>query len=257
MRWLLLIPALVWLSASPARAEVHERFWILWERFQYIGEHCPNDPRCEVRRNFTSRLFSDIDKDAMYRLFGLMDGRALSEGRLPEHPDAPRICQHNDSEVLLGFDPERLPKVEKIEVLRDLPGVYFDLRKLKAPPGESSTFGARVHQAFLSRFKAAGIKVLTEAELLQTPGQPTLNVYFSHTGDDDDDRCEYTYSVFASLSQTVLLSRNVRIKVSAGTWSFSARPTGRATGTEFGALVSVADALVKDYLAVNARPKTR
>lgn len=238
------------LAASPVSAQEENRFWILWERMERAGTGCPDNPLCLTRRNYTSRLFENADLETMYRLFGMMDGSALAKGRLAEHPDAPRICQHNDAEVLLGFDPERLPKVEKIEVLRGLAGISFNLRSLKPPPGHSSDFGRKLHLRFEQKIKAEGIPVIPEHQLSATPGQPVLNIFFSHNDFNGD--CEYEYSVFASLSQTVLLSRDLRIKVSAGVWSFS---TGSKSdghrGNEADAILSVADRFIEDFRLVN------
>jgi hypothetical protein len=251
MRGLILaIAASGLLLPSAARPEAENRFWILWERMEQTGTGCPNSPQCLVLRNYTSRLFENADLDTMYRLFGMMDGSALAKGRLAEHPDAPRICQHNDAEVVLGFDPERLPKVEKIEVLRGLEGISFDLRKLKPPPGHSSDFGRKLHKLFEQKLRQAGIPVLSEDELRRTPGQPVLSVFFSHN--DFNGHCKYEYSVFASLSQTVLLSRDLRIKVSAGVWSFSTGSNAEDhRGTEADAILSVADRFIEDFRLVN------
>lgn len=253
MRSLVLFLCLsLWLGASEATAQSGDRFWILWEKYQYSGEGCPNGPNCIKRRNYTSRMFPDVDLEAIYRLFGMMDGSALSQGRLSEHPDAPRICQHNDAEVVLGFDPEALPKSEKIEALRGLTGVSFNLTKLKTPPGARADFGPSLQKAFEARFRAAGLDILTPEQAKRTPGQPELAVFFAFTDPDGD--CEYTYSVFASLSQTVLLTRDLRIKISAGVWAFSTKPRdGQAQGTEYDAILKIADAFVKDYLSVNPK----
>lgn len=238
--------------ATAAKAQSGDRFWILWEKFQYVGEACPNGPKCLLRRNFTSRLFPDVELSSIYRLFGYMDGSALADGRLSEHPDAPRICQHNDAEVVLGFDPEALPKSEKIEALRGLQGVSFNLRKLKSPPGARNDFGPSLQKEFEARFRAAGLKILTPEQAKRTPGQPELAVFFAYT--DPEGHCEYTYSVFASLSQTVLLTRDLRIKISAGVWAYSTKPpAGDAHGTEYDSILKIADALAKDYLSVNPK----
>lgn len=227
-----------------------DRFWILWERIEQSGTDCPNGPACLKMRNYTSRLFEPGDSSAMYRLFGMMDGTALANGRLAEHPEAPRICQHNAAEVVLGFDPEALPKSEKIEVLRGLTGFGLDVRKLKAPPGFSDAFGADLQKAMEQRFQSAGLKVLPKAQIANTPGQPELNIYFSFI--DPDGRCDYSYSVFASLTQTVLLTRDLRIKVSAGVWSYSTNSDDtKRGGSEQDAILSVAEALIRDHRRVN------
>ncbi len=252
--YLVLLSAVLSLLALPLRAQQQDRFWILWEKQFYAGENCPGNPRCVVRRNYTSRQFQPPDMTNIYRLFGMLDGNALAQGRLAEHPDAPRICQHNDAEILLGFDPERLPKSEKIEVLRDLAGVHFDLKSLGPPPNHGRNFGRDLHAAFVERFRAAEIPILSKEQVATTPGQPTLSVFFSHSG--GDGRCDYVYTVFASLSQTVLLTRDLRIKVSAGTWAFSAASTADGyQGTERDLILMVADRFIQDFQTVNPPEK--
>ena len=239
-------------AAGLAVAEPRDRFWILWERYQNAGQDCPNGPRCITKRAYTSRLFAEDDTDAMYRLFGMMDGTALSQGRLAEHPDAPRICQHNAAEVVLGFDPVNLPKSEKVEALRGLKGFGLDVRSLSAPPGFPDTFGSSLQTELEAKFALAGIKVLSEDEVAVTPGQPKLNIYFSFT--DPDGHCDYTYSVFASLAQNVLLTRDLRVKLSAGVWSFSTGSTAaHHTGNERDAILRIADQFIKDHRLTNPK----
>lgn len=250
LRVALLLSAVGLLAAGPVGSEGSDRFWILWEKQEMVGENCPHGQRCTLKRNYASRLVDGINLQKMYRLFGMMDGAALSTGRLAEHPQAPRICQHNDPEVLLGFDPERLPMVEKVEVLRGLAGVNFDLRNLAAPPGHSSDFGRKLHNQFVAKLKDAGIKILTKEEVSKTPGQPVLNIYFSHN--EFNGACEYEYTVFASLSQTVLLTRDLRVKVTAGVWSYSMGSTSdKHKGSETDIILGVADSFITDYRLVN------
>ena len=157
----------------------------------------------------------------------------------------------NQADLTLGFDPLALPKSVKGEVLRGINALHLDLTTLKSPPGFSNGFGPQLHQKFVERLAAAGIRVVPKDQLPSLPGQPTLNLYFSFS--DPDDLCDYQYSVFASLSQEVLLARDVRIKVAAGVWSFS---TGSSAadhqGTEADAILRVADQFVRDHRAVNA-----
>ncbi|SLN30747.1 hypothetical protein PSA7680_01474 [Pseudoruegeria aquimaris] len=225
-----------------------ERFWILWEHIEQVGTDCPGGKNCETRRSYTSRLFEPADREGVYRLFGLLDLHAAKRGQAAEHPEAPRICQHNDPEVMLGFDPERLRLSEKIDALAGLPGVYVNLRGLKAPEGYEGDFGGKLQAAFESRFRNAGIRLLSKEEVERTPGQPKLNVYFSRT--NPDTGC--WFSVFASLSQTVLLTRDIRTKLVAGTWAMS---SGRSASNpdigEYDAILRVADAFVRDYLKAN------
>lgn len=234
--------------ATSAGAEVNERFWILWEHIEQRSENC-RQADCTARHNYISRLFEPQDRQAIYRLFGMLDFQAATRGRAAEHPQAPRICQHYDAEILLGFDPERLELSNKVEALRELAGVEIDVRGLQAPAAFPGDFGERLQSEIESRFYAAGIRILSSEQAARTPGRPKLNIYFSNT----NPRTGCTYSVFASLSQTVLLTRDTRVKLAAGTWAYSTGPSADfPEATEFDAILRVADAFIKDYLKANS-----
>lgn len=234
-----------------AQANPLDRFWVLWERTEYRGENCPNGPRCIRRSNYTSRLFSPETNEQIYRLFGMLDSSALSQGQLAEHPDAPRICQHNAAEVTLGFNPETLAMSEKLDALHNLEGFAMDLRTLKAPPGFADSFGQTLHAQMTEKFSQENLRIVSPDQAATLPGQPVLNIYFSHTG--GNSRCDYTFSVFASLTQTVLLSRDIRVKISAGVWSYSTNSGTFSQGSEDQAILSVAEALIRDFRKANAR----
>lgn len=126
------------------------------------------------------------------------------------------------------------------------------MRPLAAPPGFAAGFGEGLHKQFVERLERGGVKVLDENAISQVPGQPRLNIYFSFS--DPDGVCDYEYSVFASLTQEVLLARNMRIKVTAGVWSFSTSSTAKDhSGNERDAILRVADAFVRDHRSVNPR----
>lgn len=245
-RLLLLFLTVFWVfwATMAAAQQAQERFWVLWEHIERTGSNCPNATTCTERRTYASRLFNPQNRENIYRLFGMLDFQAAARGQKADHPDAPRICQHHDPEVVLGFDPEALPLSEKLEALRGLTGVAFDITRLKAPQGFEGDFGAKLQTAFEAQFKEAGIAILSEEERLKAPGQPKLNIYFSNT----NRATGCTYSVFASLSQTVLLTRNLKTKLSAGTWSFSTGPSQDfPNAVEYDAVLRVADAFVRDF----------
>ncbi|WP_412550749.1 hypothetical protein [Shimia sp. MIT910701] len=229
-----------------------DRFWILWERVSFVGSHCPGGAQCQERRSFSSRPLDTSNTGFIYRLFGVRDGGPRA-GTLPrDHPDAPVICQKNQAALSLGFDPRALPRSEKGEVLRGVKQLHLDLTTLKPPPGFDATFGSRLHKAYVGRLREAGIRVVPKDQLHLVPGQPTLNLYFSFS--DPDDLCKYEYSVFASLSQEVLLTRDLRIKVAAGVWSYSTGSTAKDhQGTEADAILRVLEAFVRDHQQANAR----
>lgn len=213
----------------PFPLSADDRFWILWEKRSFVGIGCPTGSECRQIRNFTSRMFQPRNLDSIYRLFGQLDGRALADGRLAVELDAPRICQHNASEVQLGFNPETHPISDKLDALKDLKGIGLDIRAIKPPPGYSDTFGAELQSEFEQVLARAGLPVVTPELAQSLPGQPVLNIYFSFQDANGD--CDYRYSVFASLSQTALLTRNLTTKLSVGVWSFSTG-SGALAGAE-------------------------
>ncbi|WP_270725979.1 hypothetical protein [Shimia sp. Alg240-R146] len=229
-----------------------DRFWILWERINFIGQHCPDGASCLVKKSYTSRPLETENEAFIYRLFGVSGGGSNRAFAVGEHPDAPTVCSANQSSLTLGFDPEALPRSEKVEVLRGVKAVHVDLTGLRSPPGFSDGFGERVHQRFVRILTGAGIRVVDKDAVAHLPGQPVMNLYFSFTDPDHD--CDYEYSVFASLSQNVLLARDLRIKIPAGVWSFSTGSTEKDhTGTEEDAILRIAEAFVRDHSRVNNR----
>lgn len=236
---------------SVSATAAQDRFWILWERVNFVGTHCPGGAQCQEQRRFSSRPLDTSNTGFIYRLFGVRDG-GNHVGTLPrDHPEAPEICSKNTSDFGLNFDPRALPRSEKGEVLRGVKQLHFDLTTLKPPPGFDGTFGRRLHQAFEAKLTAAGIRIVPQDQLHLVPGQPTLNLYFSFS--DPSDLCKYEYSVFASLSQEVLLTRDLRIKVAAGVWSYSTGSTAKDhQGTEADAIMRVVDMFVRDHQQANA-----
>jgi len=238
-------------GTGQATVQVQDRFWLLWEKVSFVGNHCPGGPLCQEKRQYVSRPLDTKNTGFIYRLFGLRAGGQRGAAWPQDHPDAPVICQRNQAALNLGFDPSALPRSEKTEVLRGLDKLHLDLRSLKAPPGFPEDFGARLHDEFVARLRVAGIQVVSKDALHLLAGQPTLNLYFSFT--DPDGQCRYSYSVFASLSQEVLLTRDLRIKVVAGVWSFSIGSSAKDhSGDEHQAILRVADAFIRDHQHVNA-----
>ncbi len=246
---LILIVFFILVGSSVLSDEVEkDRFWILWEKYKYIGENCPNGSECYKRRKFSSRLFEPRSKEAIYRLYGMLDSKALSSGHKVDHPEAPRICQHNDAEVLLGFDPEKRRFSEKLDALRDLKGIHFDIRGLKAPKGFDEPFGERLQSQFKEKFVSSGIRFFDADEYVSVPGQPKLSVFFAHA--NPETGCNF--SVFASLTQSALLTRDLNVKLTVGVWSFSTGPSAEYPNqNEYDAILRVADAFVRDFKRAN------
>ncbi len=246
--------SLVLLAGQQVRAE--DRFWILWERIARSGSDCPDGATCRTQRDYASRIFTPDRTDWLYRLFGATDGHSPTGAGTAEHPEAPRICQdHSGHAGNAGpdLDPERQFLSDPVDALRGLRGIGMDIGSMRPPPGFSSTFGSDLQTEFEQRLKQAGLIVLDPSEAARLPGQPKLSVFFSHT--DPDAECLYTYSVFASLRQTALLSRDLQTKLSVGVWSFSTRPSAEyPDDTEYDAILRVVDAFIADYKRANGSP---
>lgn len=225
----------------------NDRLWIMWEHVADAPK-CDNRDECQPTRFYTTRLLGQPNAERLQRTFGMLDRLALIRGLPPEHPESPRICQHLDPEVLAGFQPEKMAMSQKIEALHGLEGVAIDLRSLQAPVGYNGDFGGYLQAEVDRRFRQAGIKILSEDERMLTPGRPKLNVYFSNT--DPVSGCHY--SVFASLSQTVLLTRNLQTKLEAGTWASSDGPSDDfPNGTESDAILRVLGRFIDDFHKAN------
>lgn len=84
----------------------------------------------------------------------------------------------------------------------------------------------------------------------QTPGKPQLNIYFSNA----NAKTGCTYSLFASLSQTMLLTRNHTVKLKVGTWGSTGGPSADFPhGNEYDAVMRVVDKLLADYKRANSK----
>lgn len=233
-------------------AHAADRFWILWEKYHHVGTDCPDGAGCMVKREFSSRQLDPEYPATIYRMFGVMDPRGFGNSLGQTDPDAPAVCAANDVAVQVGFDPLEVPQSLKIEALRGITALHVDLTKLKSAPGTTKDFGRRVHQSFVAKLTAAGLTIVDKDTIKTIPGQPTLNIFFSFN--DPDGHCHYEYSVFASLTQDVMLARDIRIKINAGVWAFSTGSKDAAhQGDERQAILRVADALIRDHRQVNPR----
>lgn len=232
-------------QASVAQPSGTDRFWLLWERSQ-PNSHCMTGSTCGHKRNYTTRLITPKNPTQLHQIFELSD----DEGMQPQqHPEAPEICPPHSALIAKGYNAETMEESAKIEVLRELKAIGVDLSGLRAPPGHSSQFGQTVHDRAVAILAQAGLQVVDMETAKTLPGKPRLNIYFSHTGDTHN--CEYSFSVFASLSQTVVLSRDLNVKVSAGVWSKSTGSKKFVPGREGAAIISIIDALARDYISAN------
>lgn len=226
------------------------RLWFTWEHTIVDSDLCRQKNLCKPVSRYITRLFEQPETARARSLIGAMDVLASKRGQPAEHPDAPQTCQNVNAMTVLGFDPENWEMSEKLAALRDLPGIYFSVRKLKAPAHYEGAFGDQLQELIEQKFRKSGIRTLTKKQMEVTRGQPRLNIYFSNT--NKDTGC--WFSVFASLSQTVLLTRNHTVKLRAGTWGMSGGYSNEHPNrTELDAIIIVVDRLIADYWKANSR----
>jgi hypothetical protein len=102
------------------------------------------------------------------------------------------------------------------------------------------------------KLRAAGIKMLSEAELTKSPGMPYLYVNIFTFKDEDI----YAYHITLELKQMVSLVRKTAVKQSVATWKISGGGTVGALklSTIRTAVGEYINAFIKAYFAAN--PKT-
>jgi hypothetical protein len=199
-------------------------------------------PSLSVARSL--RLQS-TDSAQLYRLLsGLLDQSSNTENT----QETAAVCTQSADVNFPRFDAEERALSNKTDALFGLDGVYVSAVGLKGPSWYAGNFGEGIQRGVETRFRLAGIELLTADEAELAPGKPKLNIYFSNT--NPDTGCHY--SVFASLSQTVLLTRNLDTKLEVGTWAASSGPSQtHADFTEVDAIFAVIDRFVDDWQQVN------
>lgn len=231
------------------------RLWLLWEQNHIDPSACLANGVCGLRRDYVSRLLEQSDHDRAAAVVGQVEKSSLSRNIPLDHPEAPQcgltpgfanssiIAPEPEDEL----DVEALPLAAKIDTLRGLTGVYFDLMKAKGPDKEDDSFGRNLHKIVAEKLTAAGIKVLTKEELEKTPGKPIFKASFSPT------RAEGCWwRVSAGLTQTLLLSRDQMIKIRGSTWGASGGYSAKDNDqTEWSALMGVVDRFVADWIKAN------
>lgn len=150
---------------------------------------------------------------------------------------------------------EDVPAVDQAGTLRGLNIVAFDATAVKGPDGNAETFGAILHERYLKQFEALGITVVTDEEILDVPGQPSLSIRFSARYDDRG--CVRPFRASLQLKQSVVLTRDPSIRHHATTWSGSVVELITNTNrTPEIAMIEVVEAFLKDWQLANAPLET-
>jgi hypothetical protein len=224
------------------------RLWFTLENRVVDTALCEEKNVCRPVPKYETRLGEVTTPDGLAETASALTQLAKLRGYEDNHPQTPMTCQNVEAAKVLGFDPELWPMSEKLDPLIGLQGVFFALETLKAPEDYHGPFGEAVHAEVVRKFTNAGIPVLTEEQRDLTPGKPHLNIYFSNT--NPDTGC--WFSVFSSLSQTALLTRNHTVKIKAGTWGFGGGYSADTPDrSEYDAIMIVIDKFIADFQTAN------
>lgn len=248
--YIFLVLSTWWFVFSPlsAQAQSENYTWMVWEQRKVDRNLCETKNLCSPQRKYITRLVEQPTEQKAREMLGAIAQLAKLRGQPVEHPEAPHICRHTEAGKILGFDPELWDMSDKLAALKNLDGVYFSVHTMKGPKTYKGQFGLDIQKDMEARFAEAGLLVLSEEQMEQTAGKPHLNIYFSNT----NPKTGCTYSVFASLTQTMLLTRNHTTKLKVGTWGFSGGPSNdHPNGTEYDAVMRVVDKFLDDYKRAN------
>jgi hypothetical protein len=139
--------------------------------------------------------------------------------------------------------------------LSGITGIYVMIGKIPPELAEAGVIDVEIEAEVEHVLKKAGIKVLQQREALSLPGQP---VFFIQIGGAKAANLPvYAVGVLGGLTQRVTLERDSSHKCGAHTWLLSGATAGEAQMLNQkikAAVVSLADAFVKDYLWANPKP---
>ncbi len=150
--------------------------------------------------------------------------------------------------LLLGVSPAFAAGPLERENLKGLQGVFVLVEGIDKDAQNAGLSEDTIQTDVELRLRLAGIKVLTEAECLKTPGYPYLYVNLNATNRANS----LIYSIGIDLNQRVTLARDPSTVTHASTWHTGSVGIG---GVEFirNAIKSNIDVFLNDYLAANPK----
>ncbi len=152
---------------------------------------------------------------------------------------------------LLHANPSLADDEFERQTLIGLGGVYVLIEDLHEDVRRIGITESRLRTDIELKLRMAGIKVLTNGELLRTPGQPSL--YLALTLIHRSNRTGHPYSLALDLQQGIKLDRDPSISVPGGvTWGTNAVGIGDAPFIRQGIKDQV-DKFINAYLSVNPK----
>jgi len=226
---------------------VQNRSWVVLERRTLDLASCAPNTDCSHKSTYTTKFIEDLSPEQTDAMLNSIERLAKAQGHSTDHPEAPQFCSANPRTLTQDIA-EGMRVNDKSFALKGLQGVFFNVTGMTGPPNYEGRFGLELQAIMQKKFQRAGLKVLTEDEMENTPGKPVFNVYFSNS--NPNTGC--TYKLFAGLRQTMLLTRNLDIKLKVGTWGsvggYSADYPG---ASELDAIIRVVDKFLDDYKHAN------
>jgi hypothetical protein len=134
----------------------------------------------------------------------------------------------------------------KPEVLRGIPGIYFDASRVSGD-GASDHFIAD----FSAQLTAAGLPVLSEEEARALPGAARMSVSLSQSRENAG--CIFPFRASLTLKEEVVLVRDPTMKFETTSWSYSVGQDFTAVNyLGVDALSDAAQRFIDDYMTANA-----
>ncbi|MDG1531939.1 MAG: hypothetical protein P8Q99_11365 [Paracoccaceae bacterium] len=224
--------------------------WIMWENIS-AGTNCTAGQDCPNQKSFLSHFILNIPSTEAGQFFQSLEPMTKAKGsaNLP-HKRSP-ICLDNTNDVGPATPSTEavnaLALAEKKDTLRGLNGVFVDLRAVIGPAGYKGTFGQVSHTHLSEQFALAGIPILSKDNMLLAPGNPELSIRFS----PEIQGCR-PWSLSFSLKQTMLLSRDLNVKLRNTSWSTSSGQDQSDIDYDVDdALRDVVKVFIHDYKLVN------
>ena len=214
--------------------------WVFVE-MRRLPSQCSEPIDCIGRSNLLIRNFiamqPNLRADLALQLNAMAAVRGIPDAAVENlYMSLPRLSERFHSQ----------PDPARYAALVDHPGVYFDPASL-----DDRTETREFSQYVRTELEAIGVRFLTEDELEQTPGRPTLSVRF--TPRRESEGCIHPFYLSMAIREEVVLARDPSIRVATSVWSGSVRQD--LTSVNFvpeSALRQVVSQFVADWQAAHS-----
>lgn len=225
------------LSALPQMAPAQH--WLLIETRDLPGQ-CSRPLSCIDRSTLALRNLVAVSAGERDMLLRTLNGLSTIRGLPEETTNQSMILPET---MIATLHP--LPKAANLDALIGHPGVFFDPTTLDADEATAG-FSAFV----ISQLTAAGVPLLSQDEMDNTPGRPQLSVRFSPR--TESAGCIIPFSVSMAVSEETVMVRNPTLKTSGSAWSGLVKENlANRNYSPMSALQELVTAFVTDWKSAN------